>query len=106
LANCDDSASKELLVEAGWGEEHVDREQLYDLVLDPAEGRNLANDPAHERILSELSDRLTDWMQETDDPLLQGDVDPPAGAEFNLPTQVSPDEAVTVEGESAPAPSS
>jgi N-sulfoglucosamine sulfohydrolase len=106
LANCDDSASKELLVEAGWGNEPVDREQLYDLVLDPAEGRNLAGDPAHAEVLSELQDRLTEWMRETDDPLLQGDVAPPPGAEVNLPTQVSPDEPVTVVAESAPAPSS
>ncbi|HEX3561888.1 MAG TPA: sulfatase [Solirubrobacterales bacterium] len=106
LANCDDSASKELLVEAGWGNERVDREQLYDLVLDPAEGRNLAGDPAHADVLSELSDRLTEWMRETDDPLLQGDVAPPPGAEINLPTQVAPDEPVTVVAESAPAPSS
>jgi arylsulfatase A-like enzyme len=106
LANCDDSASKQLLVEAGWGDERVDREQLYDLVLDPAEGRNLAGDPAHEEILSELSGRLTEWMQDTDDPLLQGDVAPPPGAEINLDTQISPDEPVTVVGESAPAPSS
>jgi N-sulfoglucosamine sulfohydrolase len=106
LANCDDSASKELLVEAGWGNERVDREQLYDLVLDPAEGRNLAGDPAHAEVLSELQERLTEWMRETDDPLLQGDVAPPPGAEFNLPTQVSPDEPVTVVAESAPAPSS
>ena len=45
-------------------------------------------------------------MRETDDPLLQGDVEPPPGAEFNLQTQVSPDEPVNVAGESAPAPSS
>jgi N-sulfoglucosamine sulfohydrolase len=106
LANCDDSASKQLLVEAGWGNERVDQEQLYDMVLDPAEGRNLAGDPAHEEVLSGLSDRLTEWMQDTDDPLLRGDVAPPPGAEINLDTQVSPDEPVTVAGESAPAPSS
>jgi N-sulfoglucosamine sulfohydrolase len=105
LPNCDDSASKELLVEAGWGDELVDREQLYDMVLDPAEGHNLAGDPAREQVLSELRDRLTEWMRETDDPLLQGDVAPPPGAEVNLPTQVSPDEPVRELGESATAPS-
>jgi hypothetical protein len=93
-------------VNAGWGEERVDREQLYDLVLDPAEGRNLAGDPDHEQVLAELSGRLTDWMRETDDPLLRGDVEPPPGTEINLPTQISPDEPVTVVGASAPAPSS
>ena len=36
LPNCDDSASKDLLVEHGWGEQLVPEEQLYDLVFDPA----------------------------------------------------------------------
>ena len=38
LANCDDSATKEVLVEAGWGEQAVAPEELYDLVLDPERG--------------------------------------------------------------------
>ena len=54
LANCDDSASKDLLVEAGWGEQIVPEEQLYDLVLDPAEGANLAADPARAEVLAEM----------------------------------------------------
>ena len=41
LANCDDSASKELLIGPAGGAVRP-REQLYDLVLDPAEGENLA----------------------------------------------------------------
>ena len=49
LANCDDSATKSLLVEAGWGDQIVPREHLYDLLLDPNEDRNLAAEPSHER---------------------------------------------------------
>jgi hypothetical protein len=51
LANCDDSASKSVLVEAGWGEVIVAREQLYDLVLDPAEGSNLVADAPSQEVL-------------------------------------------------------
>ena len=36
LVNCDDSASKELLVEHGWADQTLATEQLYDLVFDPA----------------------------------------------------------------------
>src|SRR6201999_4596199 len=46
LANCDDSASKEIWLEAGWGERTVPRERLYDLILDPEEVENLAGHPA------------------------------------------------------------
>ncbi len=92
LANCDDSASKDLLVAAGWGQRPVPREQLYDLLLDPAEGDNLAPEPAFAEQLGELRDRLEAWMRETDDPLLDGPVPAPPGALVNEQWQVSPDE--------------
>jgi arylsulfatase A-like enzyme len=92
LANCDDSASKDLLVAAGWGEREVPRERLYDLLLDPAEGNDLAADPAFAEQLGEMRDRLESWMRETDDPLLAGPVPPPPGALVNEQWQASPDE--------------
>lgn len=92
LANCDDSASKDLLVKAGWGKQIVPREQLYDLILDPEEGANLAGTPAGEEVLRDLRLRLDAWMRETDDPLLEGQVEPPPGAIVNEQWQVSPNE--------------
>ena len=47
LANTDDSPSKDLLLAHGWGERPRAADQLYDLVLDPNEARNLAGDPEH-----------------------------------------------------------
>jgi arylsulfatase A-like enzyme len=92
LANCDESESKALLVQAGWGRRPVPREQLFDLVLDPAEGDDLAADPECAEQLEEMRGRLERWMRETDDPLLQGPVAPPPGAQVNEQWQVSPDE--------------
>ncbi|HEX3737414.1 MAG TPA: sulfatase, partial [Solirubrobacterales bacterium] len=92
LANCDDSASKQVWLEAGWGERTVAREQLYDLVLDPAEMSNLVADPSCAAVLDEMRRRLEEWMRATDDPLLEGPVPPPVGAEVNEQWQVSPDE--------------
>ncbi|MFL5873215.1 MAG: sulfatase [Solirubrobacterales bacterium] len=106
LANCDDSDSKELLVAAGWGKQELSEEQLYDLVLDPQEGNNLAGDPGKGEILSELRGRLETWMRETEDPLLDGPVLPPAGAIVNEQWQVSPDDPVRiVKADSTGAPS-
>ncbi|HVO54541.1 MAG TPA: sulfatase [Solirubrobacterales bacterium] len=96
LANCDDSDSKDLLVAAGWGQRPVAREQLYDLVLDPAEGNNLAADPGFEGQLGEMRGKLERWMRETDDPLLAGPVAPPEGALLNEQTQISPNEPLLV----------
>jgi arylsulfatase A-like enzyme len=102
LANCDDSDTKDLLVKAGWGGREVAEEQLYDLVLDPQEGRNLAYESAQ----AELRERLELWMRETDDPLLEGPVAPPPGAIVNEQWQVSPDDPVRiVTADSTAAPS-
>lgn len=51
--------------------------ELYDLEADPAEQRNLANDPAHSATVAALGRQLRAWMQETDDPLLRGPIPSP-----------------------------
>jgi arylsulfatase A-like enzyme len=96
LANVDDGESKDVLVAAGWGERVVPRERLYDLVLDPAEGSNLVEDPSRAGALAEMRERLEEWMRETEDPLLDGPVPPPPGAVVNEPWQTSPDDPVRV----------
>ena len=96
LANCDDSASKDLWVEHGWGERLVPEEQLYDLLFDPDEGTNLAGDPSRDGVLIEMRERLQTWMRETKDPLLDGPVLPPEGAMINEPNQLSPDDPLTI----------
>jgi arylsulfatase A-like enzyme len=105
LANCDDSESKELWVAAGWGEREVPRERLYDLVLDPAEGENLAGRSEFEGQLGEMRERLERWMLETSDPLLDGPLEPPPGALVNEQWQVSPNEPLRVSGDPTGAPS-
>jgi N-sulfoglucosamine sulfohydrolase len=103
LANCDDSASKELLAAAGWGEQIVAPEQLYDLVLDPSEAHDLSADESRAGVLAELRGRLEEWMRATDDPLLDGPVTPPAGAVTNDPAQRSPNDPLTIAPEAAAA---
>lgn len=45
-------------------------EELYDLVADPAEARNLVADPAAQDVLRDLRSRLVAWMQRNGDPAL------------------------------------
>jgi N-sulfoglucosamine sulfohydrolase len=92
LPNCDDSPSKELWLQAGWGSQVLDTESLYDLLFDPTEHANLINDPGHAQLAQEMRDRLHRWMVSTNDPLLHGPVAAPPGALANDPNGISPKE--------------
>ncbi|SDE69965.1 sulfatase family protein [Auraticoccus monumenti] len=83
LPNVDDSASKDVWVAAGWAEQERPAEELYDLVLDPTEGRDLAASTEHQALRASLEERLLDWMRRTHDPLLEGRVPAPAGAQVD-----------------------
>jgi N-sulfoglucosamine sulfohydrolase len=96
LANCDASATKEMLVESGWAEQIVPEEQLYDLIFDPNEADDLSGNPAHSATLADLRARLDRWMEETDDPLRHGPIEPPLGAVTNDPWQHSPNDPLKV----------
>jgi N-sulfoglucosamine sulfohydrolase len=98
LPNTDDSPSKDLLIDHGWGDEQRPWEQLHDLVFDPGEAANLVGDPRHAGILDELRGRLEAWMRETGDPLLDGPVAPRPGARLNDPAQRSPAEPGFIAG--------
>ena len=101
LANVDDGPSKDLLIESGWADRPLPREELHDLLFDPMEAHDLAAEPAHAAVLEELRGRLEAWMRETDDPLLDGDVPAPEGAILNGADQRSAAEAPALEPEGA-----
>jgi arylsulfatase A-like enzyme len=94
LPNCDDGPSKSVWLDAGWREQTVAHEQLYDLIFDPNEQNNLAGDPKSAATLAEMRGRLDRWMHRSDDPLRKGPVAAPPGAKVNPPDQTSPQEPV------------
>ncbi|HUS08341.1 MAG TPA: sulfatase [Bryobacteraceae bacterium] len=92
LPNCDDGPSKDVWLEFGWRDRVVPPEQLYDLIFDPEERRNLAMDAALGKTLNEMRGRLDAWMRRTGDPLLKGPVKAPPGAQVNDSDSISPRE--------------
>ena len=50
--------------------------QLYDLENDPLEFEDVAGDPGYADVLAELQAMVQQWMEQTNDPLLLGDVPP------------------------------
>ena len=90
LPNCDDSPSKDVLVQHGWKERSRPLELLYDLIFDPNEACNIAYDQSVGHVLEDMRNQLDNWMRATNDPLLHGPVSPPGGVELNDPDQMSP----------------
>jgi N-sulfoglucosamine sulfohydrolase len=95
LTNIDDGPSKEVVLSNGWAKRPLPTEQLYDLLYDPNEANNLAGEPTFESVLKDMRARLAAWMQGTRDPLLDGPVLAPKGAEVNGRDQVSPTDPTT-----------
>ena len=74
----------------GLAQRTVHQEALYDLLYDPNEACNLVNDPDYAAPLAEMRNRLSSWMERTDDPLLRGPVPAPAGAYVDSPDDPQP----------------
>lgn len=96
LPNVDDSPTKTVLMEAGWGERTVEPEALYDCLLDPMQRVNVIDRPELAGVAEDLRARLDRWMRATDDPLLAGPVPLPPGGVANDPDGRSPGEEPTV----------
>lgn len=60
---------------------HRPIEELYDLITDPGEQRNLADDLEWVDVLADARDQLRQWMERTDDPLRHGPI--PRSAQDN-----------------------
>lgn len=90
LANYDDGLSKTVWLEQGWQGRQIAEEMLFDLCFDPNETDNRAGDPACKAVLDEMRGRLERWMIETKDPLLDGSVPAPEGAQINSADDISP----------------
>ncbi len=89
LPNCDDGESRDYLLDNGWDQRPVDREQLYDNLFDPTQSCNRIDDPQLAAVADDLRGRLQAWMERTDDPLLAGPVPLPPGAAVNDPASRS-----------------
>jgi N-sulfoglucosamine sulfohydrolase len=51
--------------------------ELYDLHIDPVERQNLIGQAAYADVERDLRERLINWMQSTNDPLLNGPISSP-----------------------------
>ena len=90
LPNTDNCHSKTYLAGAGLPGADRPSEMLFDLVNDPQEFDNLAGQPGHAEIQTDLAARLQSWMESTDDPILKGPVPPPPGSRITPHDQYDP----------------
>lgn len=90
-SNMDDSPAKSILLSKGFAYAGKAPVELYDLETDPLEQINRADDPACREKMRELELLLREWQEETDDPLLNGEISPPEGSVVNRSECVDPD---------------
>ncbi|HKK49330.1 MAG TPA: sulfatase [Alkalispirochaeta sp.] len=89
-ANVDDCPEKELLRPTGWFDRDHAGVELYDLVTDPEETVNVAEDSRYGAIREELNEQIRQWMHGTGDPALSGVVEAPPGAQVDSASRWSP----------------
>ncbi len=91
LPNCDDSPIKDYLMTQDWRLQPRNEEELYDLVWDPMECDNRADDPSMQDTLKRLRSLMDEWQERTNDPIVaEGKIDPPVGVESNDVDGLSP----------------
>ena len=93
-ANIDDSPSKRQLIEDGLLSTIHPAVELYDLLADPMEQHNLAEDDRYSGVLVDMDARLSAWMESTGDPLLKGSLKAPCGCLLNHRTSINAEEKV------------
>lgn len=75
FSNVDNSEIKDYLYHNGLKDYQKDPEALYDLILDPEEKVNRINDPKYFEVAKDLRNRLQNFMERTNDPLLDGPIE-------------------------------
>lgn len=94
LPNCDEGLSKTYWVSMGWHDQPLiadsNHEELYDLIFDPSEHTNLADEPRMSAELDAMRKRLKGWMVATNDPLLKGPIPVPTGVRTDDPNALGP----------------
>ena len=96
-SNTDDSPNKALRAKVGYYGRPQPGELLFDLVCDPLERVNLIGNPDFADTAKDLSRRLREWMEETDDPLRNGVMIPPRTALVNYPDSMSAKEKIFIQ---------
>ena len=89
--NVDDGFSKELSRQRGCFSTLRPFEFLFDLEEDPLERQNLVGSPDAAGVLETFRERLVRWMEQTEDPLLEGPVAVPPGAVITPPWEYGPE---------------
>ncbi len=89
--NTDAGQSKEFFKKLGYFEQAPPKKALYDLYLDPNQRNNILEEPQYESVGRDLRDRLLNWMEQTNDPLIGGPVSKPDGAVADKQGALHPD---------------
>lgn len=88
LSNIDTSITKDWYIDHGLKERQKEMEGFYDLYYDVDEKNNLINSKQHQEIIKTHKQKLQEFMEKTNDPLLQGKIKIKDSWKVNKPTAV------------------
>lgn len=88
--NVDDSPSKDYFYRKGWFDRIRPFEFLFDLEKDPLEKENLSERKIYRDTIKKFREEMFKWMENTQDPLLNGPVSLPSNARVTPPWHYSP----------------
>lgn len=90
--NVDPGFSKELFKRKGYYERLRPFEFLFDIEKDPLERENLIQKDDYREIAEKFRTHLLEYMEKTEDPLLEGAVQPPENAKISVPWGYEPED--------------
>ena len=90
-SNIDGGDSKSYILSGGLLEHKPEREMLFDLILDSAEGNNVIDDLSYRKIAEYMRQKLKSHMVQTNDFLLENQLPHPEGIKVNRTECMEPD---------------
>ncbi|MCM3763900.1 sulfatase [Neobacillus niacini] len=90
MSNIDNSPTKSYYLENGLDQVVKYKEAFYDLVYDPGERNNVADEPRYADVLKEMRQKLVEYQKKTNDPLLHGNIEVKEGWKVNKQECINP----------------
>ena len=89
ISNIDEAEPKDYLLQNGLRSRVKEMEALYDCLYDPTETNNLIDDDDHQEIVNKLRSKLSEFLVESQDPIINGELEIKPNYKVNLKQSIT-----------------